>query len=388
MPGGFRVGEIFGISINIDWSWIFIFLLVTWNLSFAVFPTLHPDWSFSLSLIIGVLASILFFASVLTHEIAHSLVARTQGLNVSQITLFLFGGVSNIEKEPPSPRAEFLIAIVGPLTSIALGALFLSLAGFNFSFGGGVSDPAAVLRNLGPLTTLLAWLGPINILLGFFNLIPGFPLDGGRVLRSIVWSISGNLRQSTYIAALAGQGIAWLFILGGVSMVFGLELPVLGSGLLGGIWLILIGFFLNSLAAGSYQQVVVKSSLEGVPVKKIMRKDVPVVDQNLSVSDLVYKNIIRGSERAFMVTKDSQILGIVTLEDTKKVPGERWEEVKVEQIMTPKGELEVITLEEDLSEAMEKLTKRDIGQIPIVKDDQLVGIISRRDIILWLQLQS
>ncbi|MGE5222759.1 MAG: site-2 protease family protein, partial [Omnitrophica WOR_2 bacterium] len=197
MRNGFRIGRIFGISIYIDWSWIFIFLLVTWNLAGAVFPTLHPNWNTILDLAVGLAASLLFFASVLAHELAHSLVAIARGLPVRRITLFIFGGVSNIEREPPSPLTEFLVAVVGPLTSIVLGVIFLFLGGSNQGiFGSFSTGQLQSLARLDPVSTLLLWLGPINIILGIFNLVPGFPLDGGRVLRSILWGISHNLRQA------------------------------------------------------------------------------------------------------------------------------------------------------------------------------------------------
>ena len=184
MRSGFRVGKILGINIHIDWSWIFIFLLVTWNLAGAVFPSLHPDWDTTTNIALGLVASFLFFLSILLHELAHSLVAKARGLPVRRITLFFFGGVSNIEREPPSPKTEFLMAIVGPLTSIGLGIGFIWLGRQNIpTLTTGLSDPRQLLRGLDPLSTMLMWLGPINILIGLFNLVPGFPLDGGRVLR-------------------------------------------------------------------------------------------------------------------------------------------------------------------------------------------------------------
>lgn len=389
MSGNFHIGRIFGIDIKIDFSWLFIFFLVTWNLSVGVFPQIHPQWGVLLSWIVGTAASVLFFASVLAHEIAHSLVARAWGLRVNEIILFLFGGVSNIEKEPPSPAAEFFIAVVGPLTSITLGAIFLTLAGLNVNFrlDTGVNT-LEILRQLDPLTTLLVWLGPINILLGLFNLIPGFPLDGGRVLRSVVWNITGSLSTATRVAGFSGQVVAWLFIGAGVLMIFGVSLPVLGSGLLGGIWLVLIGFFLNSLASQSYSQALIKNQLQGAKAERLMRTNVPAVSPGLLVSDLVYHQIIGSPDRAYIVKSDQQILGLVTLEDVKKVSPKDWEKVLVEDIMTPREELITVTPNEDLSSVMDKLAQKDIGQLPVLENKSLVGIISRRDVILWLQLHE
>jgi Zn-dependent protease len=193
----FRIGRLFGVDIRIDSSWIFIAVLLTWNL-IAVFSRWHPDWSPSESVVVAGAASLLFFGCILLHELAHSLAAMAYGVNVRSITLFLFGGVSDIEREPPSARIEFVIAIVGPITSLVLGFGILALASLMMSVS--VSSPEAAwtgMAELGPAMTLLAWLGPINIVIGLFNLVPGFPLDGGRVLRSILWSITGNLHTAT-----------------------------------------------------------------------------------------------------------------------------------------------------------------------------------------------
>ncbi|MGH2520980.1 MAG: site-2 protease family protein, partial [Anaerolineales bacterium] len=299
MRSGFHLGRIFGINIEVDWSWVFIFLLVTWNLAGGVFPELHPDWGPGLNWIVGIAASLLFFGSVLAHELAHSLVAVARGLPVRRITLFMFGGVSNIEREPPSPATEFLVAIVGPLTSLGLGVLFSFLGSANAArLGRALDDPARMLAELGPVSTLLLWLGPINIVLGIFNLIPGFPLDGGRVLRSLLWAITNNLKQATRWASWVGQAVAWLFIIGGIAMIFGVRLPFFGSGFLSGLWLAFIGWFLNNAAAQSYQHVVVEDLLEGVPVARLMRADAPTAAPDITVSRLVDEYLMGTDERA------------------------------------------------------------------------------------------
>ena len=295
MRSGFKVGRIFGINIHIDWSWIFIFLLVTWNLAGAVFPALHPDWGTALNISLGIVASLLFFLSVLLHELAHSLVAKARGLPVRRITLFFFGGVSNIEREPPSPKTEFLMAIVGPLTSILLGIGFTWLGRQNIpAMTTALNNPIQLLRGLDPLSTMLLWLGPINIIIGLFNLIPGFPLDGGRVLRSILWAAMDNFRRATRWATAIGQGFGWLMILAGIAMVFGANIPVLGTGIGNGIWFAFIGWFLVSAAAQSYQQVIIEDMLEGVPVIRLMREPVPAISPNLPLSALLYDYVMRG----------------------------------------------------------------------------------------------
>lgn len=381
MGNGFNLGQILGIKINIDFSWIFIFLLVAGSLVLGVFPQIHPEWGIVLSTIVGLAASFLFFASVLAHELAHSLVAKSQGLPVSRITLFLFGGISDLQKEPSSPRMEFLVAAVGPATSIALGVFFYLL-------GTVVAGPSPTLSSLSPVATLLLWLGPINILLGVFNLIPGFPLDGGRLLRAFLWSVTGSLRQATAWASTAGQGVGWILILIGILMVFGISLPILGSGLIGGLWLVFIGWFLRSLAAQSYQQVATEETLANVPVSKVMQIDVQTVPEEIPVSELVDNYITGRKERIFPVMDNSHLAGLVSLEDVRKVPKGIWGQKKVGQIMTPAAKMGTVSPEENANNALNKLTQRDVNQLPVVKDGSLVGILSRHDILLWLQLHA
>ena len=279
---GFRIGKLFGISIRIDVSWLLIFAFVTLNLA-AALSELHPEWNTVLTWGLAVLAALLFFASVLLHELAHSLVAQAQGTPVHNITLFLFGGVSNIQREPASPGAEFLMAIVGPLTSLLLGAVLTIGVGIGSSIlQAGLTDPVQAVQRLGPFSTILLWLGSINIMLGIFNLVPGFPLDGGRIVRSLLWAVTDDLQRATRWASWLGQAIGWTMIFGGVSMALGVRLPFFGSGLGNGLWLAFIGWFLNNAAAQSYQRMVVQDLLEGVPVSQMMRRDPPTVTPDLT----------------------------------------------------------------------------------------------------------
>jgi Zn-dependent protease/CBS domain-containing protein len=388
MRSGFSIGRIFGINIRIDWSWLFIFFLITWNLS-TVFGQAHPGWGPVQIWGMAIVAALLFFASVLAHELAHSLVARARGIPVRSITLFLFGGVSDIQREPSSPAAEFLMAIVGPLTSIVLGGLLVWLAGASVGpLRDTMTNPTKTVAQLGMLPTLLLWLGSINVILGIFNLIPGFPLDGGRVLRSILWAVVDNLRVATRWASAVGQAIAWLMIIGGISMAFGVQIPFFGTGFVSGLWLAFIGWFLNSASLQSYQQVVVHDILEGVPVARMMRSNPPTCSADCSVSRLVHEHIMGTDDHAFPVLDNGQLLGLVTLEDVRGVSHDAWDTTTVREIMTPAAQLTVVTADEDAAEALTKLTQRDVGQMPVLRNGQLVGLLRRQDFVKWLQLHA
>lgn len=389
MRSGFKVARIFGINVYVDWSWLLIFLLVTWNLAGAVFPSLHPSWGLDLNVAMGILASLLFFFSILLHELAHSLVARARGLPVRRITLFFFGGVSNIQREPPSPGTEFLMAIVGPLTSIVLGVLFLWLGSGRLPrLTTAPTNPMPFLRGLDPLSTMLVWLGPINIIIGLFNLIPAFPLDGGRVLRSIIWAISRNLRAATRWAAAIGQGFGWLLIIAGIAMAFGATLPVLGTGFINGLWFAFIGWFLINAAAQSYQQVLIEDLLEGVPVTRLMHEPAPAVSPDMPVSTLVYDHIMRGEERAFPVLDGGHLIGMVYAEDVRKVDRRDWDKTRVKDVMVPETDLEELTPRQDAMEAFQKMASREMRQMPVVQNGELVGMLRRSDILRWLKVQS
>lgn len=258
MGSSFRIGRLFGIDFRIDPSWLFIFTLISWSLT-LLFGSWHPDWPLSLGLAVAVGASLMFFVSILLHELAHSAVALGYGIPVRDITLHLFGGVSNIEREPPTAKAELLMAIVGPVASIALGLTMLAASTL-------LIDSAAVsaedaLASLGPLETLLVWLGPVNLVVGIFNLVPGFPLDGGRVFRAIVWSLTGSLERATRIAGGVGQGVGFALVGLGVLLVLGVQLPLLGGGALSGVWLAMIGLFLRSAARAHVRGASVDDAL-------------------------------------------------------------------------------------------------------------------------------
>jgi Zn-dependent protease len=384
-----RIARLLGINIYLDWSLIFIFLLLVWNLGWGVFPSLHPEWGLALDLSVAVFAAVLFFLSILAHEMAHSIVANARGLPVRRITLLIFGGISDIEREPASPLTEFLMAFVGPLTSIVLGLIFLFLGRSGVSSRGiNFSNPVQSLAGLSPVDTLLLWLGPINIILGIFNLIPAFPLDGGRVFRSIIWGISHNLHLATRWAAIIGQVIAWVFIGMGIAMIFGISVPYFGTGVISGLWLAFIGWFLNNAAVQSYRQVIVEDILAGVPVSRLMRSSFSSVPPLATIDDLMDHYVLGTDDRAFPVVENNRILGMICIEDIRKVPRSQWNTTTVTTIMTPASQLETISSKEDASEAFNKLARRDVGQIPVIDNGQLVGILRRQDIVRYLQAAS
>ncbi len=388
MHGGFRVGKLFGITVTIDWSWLLIFVLIAWDLS-STFGQVDPQWSVGFQWTMAILAALLFFASVLAHEFAHSLVARARGIDVRSITLFLFGGVSNIQRDPDTPGAEFIITIVGPLTSLLLGFLMLLVAGVGvLEARQAITNPLNLMSQLSPFATMMLVLGSVNVALGIFNLIPGFPLDGGRILRSILWKITGNVQKATRWASWVGQVIAWLLIVGGVAMIFGITIPFFGTGFLSGLWLVFIGWFLNSASAQSYRQVLLEHLLEGVPVSRLMRPNPQTVPPVISVGSLVHDHIMGSDERSFPVVQGDQLVGLVTLDDVRRVTRDKWDVTHVSDIMTPADKLATAEANEESSEALQKLMQRDVNQIPVLENGNLVGLLRRQDIIRWLQVQS
>ncbi len=385
---GIRIAKLFGINIRIDWSWLLILLLVVWNLS-VVFSQTHPDWGLSLTLTIGVSAALLFFLSVLLHELAHSLVAKSQGIPVDSITLFLFGGVASIREEPKSPGNEFVMAILGPVTSLVIGFTLLLLAGIGLDAQELLQlQPMQALQDFSPLKTLGFWLGSVNVILGIFNMIPGFPLDGGRVLRSILWAITRNLRKATRWAAFVGQAIAWGMIISGIAMIFGLRIPFFGEGLVNGVWLILIGWFLNNAANNSYQQLMVRDILEDVPVRRMTKQNPPTAPGDITIDTLIDNYIMQTDDHAFPVMDGDRLIGIVCLDDVRGVPSELRSEKLVSEIMTPRSEIKTISPDDDAFEALMTISRKSIRQLVVMEDDQMFGLVRRRDIVRFLQLQS
>ncbi|HSF49024.1 MAG TPA: site-2 protease family protein [Burkholderiales bacterium] len=389
MGTGFRLGSIAGVQIFADWSLFIIFLLVMFTLGAGVLPAWHPDWGAGVTWVTAFAAAVLFFASVLIHELSHALVGRANGIDIRRITLFVFGGMAHLEREPHAWRAELLMAIVGPITSFVLGGLFLFVGGLTAErVVLNPNDPLQALAALDPFSTVMLWLGPINIMLAIFNLVPGFPLDGGRVLRAAIWGATGDVYRATRWAAALGQAFAWLLIACGFAMILGLRVPFFGTGVFGGLWLALIGWFLNNAAFMSYRQLLTRRSLENVPVSSVMLSRFATVPPHTSLASLIDEYIMRSDQRAFPVVEGDRLVGLVCLEDVRRLsPAERTTQ-SVRDVMTPARELATIAPDEATAEALQALSRRAVNQLPVVKDGQVRGLIRREDILKWLSLHG
>ena len=385
MGHGFHLGRIAGIDVQVDWSLSIIFFLISFSLAMGLFPAWHPDWGPGVAWLTALVAAVAFFASVLAHELSHALVGRAQGIDVKRITLFIFGGMAHMENEPRAWKAEFWMAIVGPITSLVLGALFLFLTWM--SLDASVIDPEnpeAMFAALAPVPTVLLWLGNINIVLAVFNLVPGFPLDGGRVLRALMWGATGDMRRATRWASQAGQMFAWTLIATGAAMMLGIRVPFFGSGFLSGLWLAFIGWFLNNAALVSYRQLLVRDALENVPVKRVMQTDFATVALDMPLDVLVDQHLLGTGQRGFPVYEGKLFRGMLCLQDVRKVAREDWPRTRAAEIMTPLNSLVQVAPQQDAMDALDLLGRHQVNQLPVVENGELRGLVSREDILRWL----
>jgi Zn-dependent protease/predicted transcriptional regulator len=374
MSGGvFKIMTIGGIAIKVHWSWVIILALVTFQLAVGYFPLQMPGENTVVYWGLGLIAALLLFVSVLLHELSHSFMALARGLKVRDIVLFIFGGVSNIEQEPESARDEFLVTVVGPLSSLVLAAIFFGLEQL-------VSPP---VRRVGAgAAAVLQYLAFINLLLGLFNLIPGFPLDGGRVLRSIVWAITRNLQTATRVAGAIGQLVAYGFIFWGLYQAFFLSD-------LSGLWISFIGWYLLNAAQQSVAGTVVRESLRGMNVGQVMEPAPLVAAPHMTVAQLLTQFILPYNLRAVPVAADGRLVGIVTLGDIKDVPQDQWGTVTVEQEMTGGEKLRTVRPQDGLDRAMELLGDGQFDQLPVVDPaGRLVGLLTRARLLRWLQIRE
>jgi Zn-dependent protease/CBS domain-containing protein len=375
MRGAFKIGKIAGIEIGINYTWIFALVLFTWLFAESLMAS-TSGWARSTYWFAGVIIALGVFISVLLHELSHSLVAIRRGMKVTSIILFIFGGVSNIEKEPESAGTEFIMAAVGPASSLVLSGIFFGI----YSLVPGVSNVAT------PLKAVLFYLFYTNLLLAIFNIIPGFPLDGGRVFRSIIWGATKSLHKATMIAGNVGRFFGWALILVGIFFVFGYTIGSIG-GLLNGIWSIFIGWFLASAADSAMREQTLQEHLAGKQVKDVMSHNPECISPVASVESVVNDAFIRRGLRSLPVCNENGLLGIITIGDVKKVAQEEWINTPVQQVMT-KAPLITVNENDDLNAALQLLSKNDLNQIAVMANSKFVGLLSRADVIRYLHTRQ
>jgi Zn-dependent protease/CBS domain-containing protein len=360
-----RVARIAGIQVRVDSSWVVIALLITYSMYLRT-AVLYPELSGGGAVALGIGATVLFFGSVLVHELAHALVSQARGIRVQDITLFLFGGATRAKVESRGPADEFLIALVGPLTSGLLAALFGIIA----SLGGDVLSA--------PLAGTFGYLAWTNLLLAAFNLVPGFPLDGGRLLRAAIWRATGNLARATRIASAAGQGVGWLLVAGGVAWL-------LAGDLAGGIWFAFIGWFLVQAARSSYQQLQLQQLLGGVEAEDVMARDLLRIPPELSLQDAVDEYFMRYDHSGFPVEDQGRTIGLLTLRGVRRVPREQWPTRRVRDHMVPLGDQVVVAPHARMDGVLDKLQDGEANRVLVVEDGEVVGIITPTDLARWLR---
>jgi len=372
MRTNIKLGRVFGIQIGLHYSWFLIAFLIVLSVA-GEFSAAHKDWSQALIWSLSVITALLFFVSLLLHELAHSLVAKSRNLPVRAITLFALGGVSQIEKNPSDARTEFWMAIVGPITSCVLGGLCLGAARL-CGWTAGASGST-------PVVAMLVWLGYINVGLGIFNLIPGYPLDGGRVLRAILWWKTGNADKSTRVAARIGEGVGFAFIALGLMQVFG------GAGW-NGLWIAFIGWFLIQAAAESYREVEATPFLSRRHVADLMSSDCPTVDGHLDIQHFVDDEMLRTGKRCFLVERDGELAGLITPHEIKHVERSLWPSTRLSSVMLPAARLRTVTPETPLKDALEVMASNDLNQLPVLTNGRLRGMVSRGQVLQLFQTRA
>ena len=363
--GVWQIAKIFGIPIRIHYTWLIIFGLITWSLSTFYFPKVAPELPTSYYWISGIIAALLLFFSVAIHELAHSIVALKYKLEIDSITLFIFGGVAQMRGEPPHPKAEFRIAIAGPLASFLLAGVFFILKMKTSDLG---------------LKSLFSYVSNINLILGFFNLIPGFPMDGGRVLRAFLWSKKRDYFYATQKASKLGQNIAIFFIVFGIFSLL--------IGILTGFWLILIGWFLYSAAYGTYQQSTIQALLENIKVKDLMVRNLVTVSPSINIEDVINNYFLKYGFTGFPVVSEGKYLGILTLRDIKNIPAKDRTLREVSEFFERhKIEWEVFPNDTAIN-ALEKMIKNDVGRLIVLDEGKILGMITRNGIAKYLEIKK
>jgi Zn-dependent protease/predicted transcriptional regulator len=367
--GSLVLGAIRGIPIRIHFTWLIIFGLLSWSLASGYFPQHYPDLPITAYWIKAIIAALFLFGSILVHELMHALMAQNLRVPIAGITLFALGGVSEMKQEPPSPSAEFLIAVVGPLASFVLAGFFWLVWRALAREG---PDPS--------FAAIALYLTGLNTVVAVFNLLPAFPLDGGRLLRSIIWGITKNLKQATYLATRIGIVFAYMLIAFGAVSLFA------GAGFQG-IWMAIIGFFLLQGAQASYAQVILKEALAGIPVRDMMVKDVVTVPPNLSVRDLIDHYFLTHGYGGFPVVENGQVVGLVALGDVKRVAPEDYDRVPVREVMAPLAERLTIAPEEDISVAFQRMAEEDLGRLIVMQRGRMLGLVTKTGLSRFLQMK-
>ena len=370
MTNSFQIGRLFGISIRIDYTWFVIFALIVWTLGTHYCPLTYRFWDKSVYWLMAIITAIVFFASLIAHELAHSLVSKAKGVPVRSITLFIFGGVAEISDEPKNPGSEFWMAAAGPLTSLVIAIIFRLLY---LIFG----------KHVTPFSAMAMWLSFINLTIAIFNLIPGFPLDGGRILRSIIWSITKNLKTATRAASIVGRVVAYLFILWGIWVIFS------KGNIFDGIWIAFIGWFLENAASSSYRQMALRETLQGVKVKDIMMSDCAKLPKEMTIRELVDSYILQhSSHQCFPIKDNGSVIGIITLQTVKDIAKDQWESMTMEEAMIPLNEITSVSPDEEIFYVMQKMAVDKVYQLPVVENGQLVGMVSRDNIMNVINLKT
>lgn len=366
---GLSLGTYKGIRVGLDYSWFVMFVLVVYVLANFFFPQQYEQMGAAEAWVLSVLAALLFFISILLHEFAHALVARKRNVEISEIVLFIFGGLARMKKEPGKASDEFVIAAAGPLCSLGLGLLYLGAAW--------LLEPVVPEGIHG----VFWYIGYINVLLVIFNLVPGFPLDGGRMLRAALWHYTGNLRKSTRIVSYLGHLFAFLLMFAGVFLALG------GSLMAGLIW-IFVGMFLLQSAKSGYYMVAMREGLSGIPVRKIMTTDPSTVHPDVSLRNLVNEYFFKNRFSCFPVMKQNEFLGLVEINQVKAVEREKWETTRVSDIMTQKESLHSVRSDTDAYDVLMQMIDTGSGRLPVLDKGDLVGIISRKDIFQFVEFRE
>jgi len=366
----FKLFKLLGFEVGLDPSWVILAVLIAWSLSTGFFPFQYKNLSTQTYWLMGIVGAIGLFLSIVAHEFTHSIVARLHGMPMKGITLFIFGGVAEMGDEPPNAKAEFQIAVVGPLSSLAIAVIFYAISILGVQTGW----PQ-------PVNGVVSYLAMINGLLMLFNLIPAFPLDGGRILRAILWGWKKNLRWATRVSSSIGTGFGIFLIVLGV-------VRVLSGNFIGGMWFFLIGMFIHSAAKMSYQQLITRKALEGEPLKRFMNTEPVTVPRSTTVEQLVEDYVYRHHFKMFPVVEDhNKLLGCVTLNQIKEIPRAEWRSKTAGDLAVRCSEENTIAPNADAVEALSAMRRNNAGRLMVVEKDQLVGIIALKDMLEFLSLK-